>query len=48
MDRFNEVVQYYGLAATTILFYEYFMMLPDEAGASFWRPFVMSGLTPLP
>ena len=27
---FNLVVQYYGVAATTVLFYEYFLMLPDE------------------
>ena len=29
-DRFNGSVQYYGVATTTIFFYEYFAMLPDE------------------
>ena len=30
VDRFNGSVQYYGVATTTIFFYEYFAMLPDE------------------
>jgi len=33
--RFNEVVQYYGVATMTILSYEYFVMLPDEVRCRF-------------
>ena len=35
MDPFDRTVQYYGIATTTILFYEYFAMLPDEVGFLF-------------
>ena len=40
MDWANEELQYHGIAATTVFFYEYIMMLPDEVGSFGW-PFVI-------
>lgn len=40
------VVQYYGIATTTVFFYEYFAMLPDEVGHQMWSDLAISKLTP--
>jgi len=35
------VQQYYGIATTTIFFYEYFAMLPDEVSLRLSGPFAV-------
>ena len=46
VDWLDGTVQYYEIAATAVLFYEYFAMLPDEVRLPFSGPFMVVEVDP--